>query len=160
EGGPLSRREDPPINEKDRAWWAFRKPERPPIPSVRRQDRVRTPIDAFLLARLEEKGLDFSPDADRRRVVRRAYLDLIGLPPPPKEVDAFVNDPSPAAYRNLVERLLASPHYGERWGRHWLDAAGYVDTVATDNDASIITEREGIWKYRDYVIRSFNEDKP
>jgi hypothetical protein len=160
EGGPLTRREAPPLKPKDRAWWAFRKPARPAVPSVRAQDRVRTPIDAFLLQRLEENGLSFSPDADRILLVRRVYQDLIGLPPSPQEVDAFLNDSSPDAYEKLVEQLLASPHYGERWGRHWLDAAGYVDTIATDNDAAIITEREGVWKYRDYVIRSYNQDKP
>ncbi|MBI1918716.1 MAG: PSD1 domain-containing protein [Planctomycetes bacterium] len=160
EGGPLTKREAPPLKPKDRNWWAFRKPISPRVPSVRSQDRVRTPIDAFLLRRLEEKGLSFSPDADRLMLVRRVYHDLIGLPPSPQEVDAFLNDSSPDAYEKLIERLLASPHYGERWGRHWLDAAGYVDTIATDNDAAIITEREGIWKYRDYVIRSYNQDNP
>jgi cytochrome c553 len=160
EGGPLTRREDPPLKAKDRQWWAFRIPRRPPVPTVLHRDRVRTPIDAFLLRRLEDKGLSFSPDADRIALVRRVYLDLIGLPPHPEEVDAFLADSSPDAYEKLVDRLLASPHYGERWGRHWLDAAGYVDTIATDNDAAIITEREGIWKFRDYVIRSFNQDKP
>src|SRR5262249_26337957 len=152
-----TRREDPPLKPKDRDWWAFKKPVRPPVPTVRSQDRVRTPIDAFLLRRLEEKGLSFSADADRITLVRRLYLDLIGLPPSPQEVGAFPRDPSADAYEKLVERLLASPHYGERWGRHWLDAAGYVDTIATDNDAAIITEREGVWKYRDYVIRSYNQ---
>jgi len=121
---------------------------------------VRTSIDAFLLAQLEQKGLSFSPDADSPALVRRLSLDLTGLPPSPQEVDEFLNDKSPDAYKNLVERLLASPRYGERWGRHWLDAAGYVDTIATDNDATIITERDQVWKYRDYVIRSFNSDKP
>jgi hypothetical protein len=160
EGGALTPAEAPQIQPKDREWWAFRKPVRPAIPTVQHQDRVRKPIDAFLLRRLEEKGLSFSPDADPLTLVRRVSLDLIGLPPSPQEVDAFLNDTSPDAYQNLIERLLASPQYGERWGRHWLDAAGYVDTVGSDNDAAIIEERERIWKYRDYVIRSFNNDKP
>jgi hypothetical protein len=160
EGGALTQAEAPQIQPKDREWWAFRKPIRSAVPTVQHQDRVRKPIDAFLLRRLEEKGLSFSPDADRLTLVRRVALDLIGLPPSPQEVDAFLSDTSPDAYHNLIERLLASPHYGERWGRHWLDAAGYVDTVGSDNDAGIIEERERIWKYRDYVIRSFNHDKP
>ncbi len=160
EGGPLTKAEAPPIEAEHLARWAFRKPERAAVPAVRHLDRVRTPIDNFLLRRLEEKGLGFSPDADPLTLVRRVYFDLIGLPPSPQEVDAFLNDRSPDAYQNLVERLLASPHYGERWGRQWLDAAGYVDAIGSDNDASIIEERERIWKYRDYVIRSFNLDKP
>ena len=160
EGGPLTPAEAPRITDSDRAWWAFRKPVRPAVPMVRRQDRLRSPIDAFVLQRLEEKGLSFSPDAAPRTLIRRLYSDLIGLPPSPLEVEEFLTDPSPDAYPKLVERLLDSPHFGERWGRHWLDAAGYVDTFHADNDATIIEEREGIWKYRDYVIRSFNRDKP
>lgn len=144
----------------DRSWWAFRMPIRPAVPEVKDRDRVRTPIDAFVLRKLEEKRLSFSPDADSLTLVRRIYLDLLGLPPSRQEVEAFLNDKSPDAYGNLVSRLLDSPHYGERWGRHWLDAAGYVDTIGSDNDATIIEERERIWKYRDYVIRSFNNDKP
>ncbi len=169
DGGPLTPAEAPPIEVKDREWWAFRKPVRPHVPTPLSPltkgekeggDRLRTPIDAFVLRRLEEKGLSFSADADPLALVRRVSFDLIGLPPSPREVDAFLNDQSPDAYERLVEQLLASPHYGERWGRHWLDAAGYVDTIGSDNDAAIIEERERIWKYRDYVIRSFNHDKP
>ena len=129
-------------------------------PTVRQTNRVRTPVDAFVLARLEECGLRFAPDADPHTLGRRAYFDLLGLPPSPQEVDEFVNDQSDGAYERLLDRLLASPHFGERWGRHWLDAAGYVDVQGGDNDAGIVKLSEGKWRYRDYVIRSFNDDKP
>src|SRR5262249_36964457 len=148
------------VSSRDREFWAFRPPARPELPPVKDAARVRTPIDAFVLAKLEAKGLTFSPDADRVTLVRRLSFDLLGLPPSPEEVDAFLADARPDAYERLVDRLLASPHYGERWGRHWLDAAGYADTVGPDNDAEIIRTREGLWRYRDYVIRSFNDDKP
>src|SRR5262249_56753618 len=105
--------------------------------------------DAFVVARLEAKGLTFPADADRVTLLRRASLDLLGLPPSLPEVDAFLADDRPDAYERLIDRLLASPHYGERWGRHWLDAARYADTGGPDNDAEIITPREGLWKYRD-----------
>jgi mono/diheme cytochrome c family protein len=150
----------PVVSSKDREFWAFRPPERPELPRVEGAARVRTPIDAFVLAKLEAKGLTFAPDADRVTLLRRLSFDLLGLPPSPEEVDAFLADARPGAYERLVDRLLASPHYGERWGRHWLDAAGYADTVGPDNDAEIIRTREGLWRYRDYVIRSFNADKP
>ncbi len=156
----LTSEESPEMTTDGRAWWAFRTPVQSPIPRVEHQDRIRTPIDAFVLQALEHKGLALSPEADPVMLVRRVYSDLIGLPPTPAEVDAFLGDPSPSAYQELVDRLLASPHYGERWGRHWLDAAGYVDTIGSDNDAGIIEERERIWNYRDYVVRSLNSDKP
>jgi hypothetical protein len=159
-GGPLSDEESPALGDEDRSWWAFRKPVCPNTPGVQHADRVRTPIDAFLLAGLEPKGLSFSPEADRATLLRRASLDVIGLPPSPEEVDAFVSDEAPGAWERLIGRLLDSLHYGERWGRHWLDAAGYVDTNGADNDASIINQREGSWQYRDYVVRSLNADKP
>jgi hypothetical protein len=148
------------ITEQDRNFWAFRKPVRPPVPSVRDTARVRTAVDAFVLARLEAKGLTFSPDADPATLVRRVYLDLLGLPPSPEEADAFLNDPHPDAYERLVDQLLASPHYGERWGRHWLDAAGYADSIGGDNDPGQVFPREGMDRYRDYVVRSLNDDKP
>ena len=138
EGRAFTTAESPPVTEADRSWWAFQPPVRPDVPSVRQQDRVRTPIDAFLLSKLEKKGLVFSPDADRVTLLRRVALDLVGLPPSPDAVPAFVSDNSPHAYEKLIDQLLESPHYGERWGRHWLDAAGYVDTVGADNDAAII----------------------
>jgi hypothetical protein len=159
-GGPLSEEEAPPLTDEDRQWWAFRRPARPNIPKVRNANRERTPVDSFLLAALEAKGLSFAPEADRPTLLRRACLDLTGLPPEPGEIDAFLADSAPDAWERLIDRLLESPHYGERWGRHWLDAAGYVDTNGADNDATIINSRESAWQYRDYVIRSFNADKP
>jgi hypothetical protein len=149
-----------PVTAKDRSFWAFQPPRRPPIPPVKDRTRLRTPLDAFILAKLESKGLTFSPDADRLTLLRRVYFDLLGLPPSPAEVDAFLADHRPDAYERLIDRLLASPHYGERWGRHWLDAAGYADTMGTDNDAAIIRVRDGLWRYRDYVVQSLNADKP
>ena len=159
EGRPLSAAESPPLTAADRGRWAFQPPVRPKVPHVS-SSTVRTPIDAFLLKKLEERGLSFSPPADRSTLIRRASFDVIGLPPTPEEVNEFVRDTSPNAFEHLIERLLASPHYGERWGRHWLDAAGYVDTRGTDNDAGIIEALDGIWKYRDYVVRAFNDDRP
>jgi hypothetical protein len=147
-------------DEPGELFWSFRKLDRPAVPQIKNAQRVRTPIDAFLLAKLEAKGLSFAPDADRITLVRRAHFDLIGLPPAPEEVDAFLNDMAPGAYERLLDRLLASPHFGERWGRHWLDAAGYVDTVGFDIDLPNVMLGAGKWKYRDYVIRAFNQDKP
>jgi hypothetical protein len=141
-------------------FWSFRKPSMPPIPSIHRAHTVRTPVDAFVLARLESSGLFFSPEAAPITLIRRAYLDLIGLPPSPQEVDAFLSDHGPGGFERLVDLLLASPRFGERWGRHWLDVAGYVDTVGFDVDADLIITSDGKWRYRDYVIQSFNEDKP
>jgi hypothetical protein len=140
--------------------WAFRPPARPAVPAVRHADRARTAVDAFLLARLEAAGLTFSPDADRLTLLRRAHLDLLGLPPSPDQVDAFAADDRPDAYERLLDRLLASPHFGERWGRHWLDVVGYVDTVGFDTDANNIILAEGKYGYRDYVVAAFNRDLP
>jgi hypothetical protein len=122
--------------------------------------RVRTPVDAFILAPLEAQGLALSPDADRPTLLRRVYLDLVGVPPSLEAAAEFFADDSPLAYERLVDRLLASSQFGERWGRHWLDVAGYVDTVGFDVDVDLIITSEGKWLYRDYVIRAFNEDKP
>jgi len=158
--GSLTKAEAPPVTAQDRMFWSFRKPVEPPLPRVRGRNRVRAPIDRFLLAKLEEKGLTFSKDTDRATLIRRASFDLTGLPPAPGEVDAFVADSSPGAYERLLDRLLASPHFGERWGRHWLDAAGYADTMGGDNDAGITKVGQGKWRYRDYVVRSLNQDKP
>ncbi len=160
QGGPASSNEDGPISAADREWWSFRAPLRRVPPSVRHQDQAQTPVDPFLLQRLEAKGLSFSQPASDDSFVRRLYLDLTGLPP---QFDALADGPiadRPDQFERLTDRLLTSPRYGERAGRHWLDAAGYVDTLATDNDAAIIEERERIWKYRDYVIRAYNRDKP
>ncbi len=147
----------PLLTAEERGFWSFQPILRPPVPSFSAADRVRTPIDAFLLARLRDKGLDFAPDADRRTLVRRASFDLTGLPPSPEEVQRFLADDSPDAYEKLLDRLLASPHYGERWGRHWLDVAGYADSEGYAAEDAV---RPRAYKYRDYVIRSLNADKP
>src|SRR5205807_5150905 len=149
-----------PAIEKRRAHWAFQPSRRPAVPRVRQAERARTAIDAFLLSRLEAKGISFSPDADRITLARRAYLDLWGVPPRPDEIDTFLADGRADAYEQLLDRLLASPHFGERWGRYWLDVVGYADTVGFDIDANNIILSEGKWKYRDYVIAAFNRDKP
>ena len=146
------------ITYEDRNFWAFQPIRRPPVPEIGDSaSTIRNEIDAFLLARLREKGLTFTPEADRQTLIRRLSLDLIGLPPTPEEVERFVSDPAPDAYEQLVERLLASPHYGERWGRHWLDVAGYADSEGYTNKDPV---RKWAWKYRDYVIKSLNADKP
>ncbi len=149
--------DEPYISQEDRDFWAFQPIARPQVPAVKDVARTRTPVDRFLLARLEANGLTFSPDADKRTLLRRACFDLTGLPPTPEETEAFLDDDSPEAYERLIDRLLASQSYGERWGRRWLDVAGYADSEGyTDTD----TERPYAYKYRDYVIRSFNADKP
>ncbi len=135
--------------------WAFVPPKRPAFPDVADEDWIRNPIDRFVLARMKQAGLSPSPEADRYRLVRRVYLDLIGLPPTPEEVDAVVNDPRPDAYERLVDRLLASPHYGERWARPWLDLARYADTNGYEKDRP-----RTIWPYRDWVIDALNHDMP
>jgi Protein of unknown function (DUF1549)/Protein of unknown function (DUF1553) len=117
---------------------------------------VRNPIDAFILERLTRAGLKPAPEADRQTLIRRVTFDLTGLPPTPEEITSFVNDPSPDAYEKLVERLLASSHYGERWGRHWLDVVRFAETEGFEYDRP----RAGAWRYRDYVIKAFNDDKP
>lgn len=149
-----------PTLERGRGHWAFQKLMRPETPSVKERGRVRTSVDAFVLAKLEAKGLKFAPDADRGTLIRRAYLDLLGLPPMPDEVDAFVQDPRPDAYEQLVDHLLASPHFGERWGRHWLDGAGFSDILGCDNDAARLKIGENKWRYRDYVVQALNADTP
>lgn len=136
--------------------WAFRAPSRPDLPPVRGQDWVRNPIDAFILARLEANEVEPSPKADRTTLIRRLSLDLLGLPPSPAEVRAFLDDLRPDAYERLVDRLLASPHYGERWGRHWLDLARYADSDGYEADRG----RPHAWRYRDWVIDALNRDLP
>ena len=135
--------------------WAFEAPLRPDLPAVRNTGWVKSPIDRFILARLESRGLVPSPETDRETLIRRVSLDLTGLPPTIEELDAFVSDRSPNAYEKLVERLLASPHYGEKWGRWWLDAARYADTNGFEKDRD-----RSVWKYRDWVINAFNRDMP
>ena len=142
---------------KDKAdWWSFKPAVRPILPKVKIKKWARNEIDLFVLAKLEEQKLSPSPEADRRTLIRRLSFDLIGLPPTPEEVQQFERDENPKAYEKLVERLLASPQYGERWARHWLDVVHYGETHGYDKDQP----RENAWPYRDYVIRSFNEDKP
>ncbi len=136
--------------------WAYLPITNPTEPSVKQKNWVRTPIDAFILAKLEEKNLKPSADADRGTYIRRATLDAWGILPSPEEVKAFQNDKSPQAYEKLVDRLLASPHFGERQGRRWLDLARYADSGGFQNDVT----RPNNWRYRDYVIKAFNEDKP
>jgi len=150
----------PQLSDDDRNYWAFCKAQMPQVPQNRQAEDAHTPIDAFVLKKLEDAGLAFSPEAGKRTLLRRVHFDLLGLPPSQAEMDAYLSDPSPDAYERLVDRLLASPHYGERWGRHYLDAAGYADTVKTDNDINGSVVRDGIWRYRDYVVRSLNADKP
>ncbi len=139
--------------------WAYRKPARPAVPDVKRTDWVRTPIDRFILARLEKEGLNPSADAPFETLIRRVSLDLIGLPPSPAEVDAVLADAArdgkDAAYARLVDRLLASPHYGERWARPWLDLARYADSQGYEKDLPRV-----MWKYRDWVIDALNHDMP
>ena len=136
--------------------WAFRAPSRPAVPAPSAgTGKIRNPIDAFILARLKKDGLAASPEADPATLIRRLSLDLTGLPPTPREVDEFLADRSADAYEKLVERLLASEHYGERWGRHWLDLARYADSNGFEKDAP-----RSIWPYRDYVIGALNRDLP
>lgn len=136
--------------------WAFRPVQRPEIPPVHAADRVRNPIDSLLLARLEALGLAFSPEASKRELIRRLMFDLVGLPPTPEEIAAFESDEAPDAYERLVDRLLANPHYGEQWGRYWLDAVRYAETAGYNADPL----RPLAWKYRDYVIQALNDDVP
>ncbi|HEV7609430.1 MAG TPA: DUF1549 and DUF1553 domain-containing protein [Steroidobacteraceae bacterium] len=136
--------------------WAYQPVQRPAIPAVERAKWVRTPVDAFILAKLEEAKLTPSKDAGRATFIRRATLDTWGLLPTPDEVRAFEKDHSRDAYEKLVERLLASPRYGERWGRRWLDLSRYADSDGYNADGT----RPNIWRYRDYVIKAFNDDKP
>jgi mono/diheme cytochrome c family protein len=143
-------------NQRDPAkHWAFQTPVRPALPATRDRKWARTPVDHFILAKLTEEKLKPSPEADKVTLLRRLHLDLTGLPPTVEEVDAFLADRSRDAYEKVVEKLLASPHYGERWGRHWLDAARYADTDGYEKDMS----RE-MWPYRDYVVSAFNRDLP
>ncbi|MDR3459357.1 MAG: PSD1 and planctomycete cytochrome C domain-containing protein [Verrucomicrobiae bacterium] len=140
--------------------WAWQPIKRVPVPEVDDNGWSKTPVDKFIFAKLAEKGLQPNPPADKRTLIRRATFDLIGLPPTPEEVQAFLDDSSPDAFAKVVDRLLASPHYGERWGRHWLDVARYSDTKGQPRRNDEDNVNPFAWTYRDYVIRSFNEDKP
>jgi hypothetical protein len=135
--------------------WAFQPLRRPAVPKVSGERSDLSPIDAFVAALLAKHKLSFAPEADRQTLIRRLTLDVLGLPPSPAEVDEFVRDQRPDAYERLVDRLLDSPHYGERWGRHWLDAARYADSNGYTIDGA-----RSIWKYRDWVIDALNRDMP
>jgi mono/diheme cytochrome c family protein len=147
------------VTEADKQFWSFQplKPVEPPsLKSLKNRSWARTPVDRFILAELEKKRLTPNPPLDRRKLIRRVYFDLIGLPPTPEEVDAFVGDKSPRAYEELIDRLLASSHYGERWGRHWLDLARYGESHGYEQDY----DRPFAYHYRDFVIRALNDDLP
>ena len=144
------------VTQQDRQWWSFQPVGRSGLPTVTRSDRVRTAVDAFVLNNLESRGMTFSREADRRVLMRRVTFDLLGLPPTVEEVQAFVDDARPEAYERLVDRLLASPQYGVRWGRHWLDTVRYADT----NGGGFDYVYPNAWRYRDYVVDAFNEDRP
>ncbi len=150
---------DPLVSDQDRDFWAFRapKPVTIPKPGPSLAKRMRNPIDAFIGSALQKQGLEFASEADRATLMRRAYFDLTGLPPEPAEVEAFLQSKDPQAYEAMIDRLLASPRYGERWGRYWLDLAGYSDSEGKREQD---LPRPYAWRYRDYVIRAFNADKP
>lgn len=147
----------PYFTQLERSFWAFQPIRRSDPPQVRQRDRVRNPIDQFLLARLEQEGLGYSADASRATLIRRAYFDLLGLPPTRAAVAAFVADPAPDAYERLVDKLLSSPRHGEHWARHWLDVAGYADSEGVTDDDPV---RANAFRYRDWVIRSIDADMP
>ena len=140
-----------PFTQSQRDYWAFQKVIRPELPEAKQH-----PIDSLVAAKLAEKGLEMAPRAGKITLIRRAYFDLIGLPPTPEEVQAFLDDDSPKAFETVIDRLLDSPHYGERWARHWLDLARYAESEGFKSDET----RPNAWRYRDYVINAFNEDKP
>ncbi len=147
-GGP------PPVNEKTKSWWSFQPVKRPAVPSGSKWGT--NAIDHFIAAKLSGKGLKPNAQADKVTLLRRAYYDLIGLPPTPEQVKAFIADDSDKAFENVIDQLLASEHYGEKWGRHWLDLVRYGETNSYERDGA----KPYVWRYRDYVIQSFNDDKP
>lgn len=165
QGAPLAKEEpdlagtvdDPLVRPQDREFWAFQPPQTVPIPTVTNQSSLNSPVDAFIASKLDEKRLTLSPPANRETLLRRISFDLIGLPPDPSELDQFLSDERPDALERVVDRLLASPRYGERWGTHWLDVAGYAETEGRREQH---LPRPFAWRYRDYVIRSLNMDKP
>ncbi|HZT81282.1 MAG TPA: DUF1549 domain-containing protein, partial [Gemmataceae bacterium] len=144
------------VTDEDRKFWSFQPLRKAAPPKVKNEAWVQTPIDRFILAELETKGIAPNPPADRRKLIRRAYFDLIGLPPPPEEVEQFVHDPAPDAYSRLIDRLLDSPHFGERWARHWLDLARFAESHGFEHDY----DRPNAYHYRDFVIKAFNSDLP
>ncbi len=144
------------ITDKEKNWWAFQLIRRPALPIGNRQSTIGNPIDTLVQAELQAKGLKPNPAATRRELIRRAYFDLIGLPPTPEQIAAFEKDKSPDAWPRLIDHLLSLPQYGERWGRHWLDIARFAQSNGYERDG----EKPEAWRYRDYVVKAFNEDKP
>jgi mono/diheme cytochrome c family protein len=156
EGRAIAKPDGPPlVDDRARNFWSFRPVVRPAVPIIDTR-WVQNPVDAFVLAKLTAKGLAPAPPAEKTSLLRRVYYDLIGLPPSPEEVEVFLKDTSPDAFEKVVDRLLASSHYGERWARHWLDLVRYAETNGYEFD----TAKPSVWRYRDYVIRSINDDKP
>ena len=156
ERGNLIQHGPPVVDEAARNFWAFRPVSRPAVPTVNNASWVRNPIDAFILAKLEEKGLLPAASTDKTALLRRLYYSVIGLPPSPQQIETFLSDTSPDAYEKVVEELLQSRHYGEHWGRHWLDLVRYAESNSFERD----NPKPFVWRYRDYVIRSLNDDKP
>ncbi|MFZ4507905.1 MAG: DUF1549 domain-containing protein, partial [Fimbriimonas sp.] len=154
-GAPWPAKTPPKTKEKG-TFWAFVPPKPPVLPEVKTKSWAQNPIDRFILAKLEANGLKPSPVADRRTLIRRVTFDLTGLPPTPQEIDAFLADKQPKAFERVIDRLLASPAYGERWGRHWLDVARYADSNGLDENLAF----PNAWRYRDWVIGAINADKP
>jgi hypothetical protein len=152
----LLKAEERPIKPEEREYWAFKRAVRAPVPAPETPGWAANPIDAFLASAMEAKGVKPSRAADPRTLIRRVYLDMLGLPPTPEEVDAFVNDKSPEAWTKVVDAVLASPHYGERWARHWMDLVRYADSEGFEFDV----DRQNMFRYRDYLVDAFNKDKP
>ncbi len=155
-GDPEAEADPTKVSAQSKAFWSFQPVVKPPVPQTADPSWSAHPIDAFLYRRLQEKGLRPNPPAPPEVLLRRAYYDLIGLPPTPEQVREFLHDPSPGAFASVVDDLLASEHYGEKWGRHWLDLVRYADSNGYERDS----DKSMAWGYRDYVIRAFNEDKP
>ncbi len=145
----------PTVNEETKKWWSYQPVKRPQVPAIK-NDWASNEIDQFVFQQLQENGLQPNPKASKEALIRRAYYDLTGLPPTPEQVRAFVEDPSPTAWEELLDTLLDSPHYGEKWGRHWLDLVRYAESNSYERDGT----KPFVWRYRDYVIKSFNADKP
>ncbi len=148
--------DDLPFTKQQLNHWAYQKVQKPQVPAVKNPAWVKTPVDAFVLKKLDDKGIAPAPAADKITLLRRATFDLTGLPPTPEEVKAFLDDKSAKAYEKVIDRLLGSPRYGEKWARHWLDLARYAESEGFKADET----RPNVWRYRDYVIKSFNQDKP
>ena len=151
-----AKRIPPQVNAETMKFWSFQPVKRPALPEVARKDWIRTPIDNFVLAKLEANHLEPAPPASKTALLRRAYYDLTGLPPTPEDVERFLKDQSPDAYEKMVDQLLASPRYGERWARHWLDVVRFAETNSFERDGL----KPNAWRFRDYVIEAFNKDKP